>query len=161
MKPSLKIIFDWSEFLPPSLSPFGYNETVAQDYFHLTKEEALRKGFSWKDDDSAIQFQGSKYVLQDTIQEESEEVCKAVLHCEITGKPYKVIAQEFDLCKKMKIPISRLCPDERHRLRMLRKNPRKIWTRQCPKCNEKIQTTYSPERPEIVYCESCYLQFIY
>ena len=31
------------------LSPFGYNETIAQDYFPLTREEALAKGFNWSD----------------------------------------------------------------------------------------------------------------
>ena len=31
---------EWGEFFSPSLSPFGYNETVAQEYFPLTKEEA-------------------------------------------------------------------------------------------------------------------------
>jgi len=29
------------------------------------------------------------------------------------------------------------------------------------KCSKSIQTSYSPERPEIVYCEQCYLQEIY
>jgi len=29
------------EFFHPSLSPFGYNETVAQEYFPLSKEATL------------------------------------------------------------------------------------------------------------------------
>ena len=32
---------EWGEFFPASISPFGYNETVAQEYFPLTREEAL------------------------------------------------------------------------------------------------------------------------
>ena len=32
---------EWGEFFPSSLSPFGYNETVAQEYFPLTREEVL------------------------------------------------------------------------------------------------------------------------
>ncbi|MEI8092157.1 MAG: hypothetical protein WCG98_08430 [bacterium] len=31
------------EFFPTSLSPFGYNETVAMEYFPLTKEEAMKQ----------------------------------------------------------------------------------------------------------------------
>ena len=34
---------EWGEFLPPKLSPFGYNETVAQERYPLTKEEALKQ----------------------------------------------------------------------------------------------------------------------
>ena len=32
---------EWGEFFPSTLSPFGYNETVAQEYFPLTREEVL------------------------------------------------------------------------------------------------------------------------
>jgi hypothetical protein len=31
------------EFFPSSLSPFGYNETQAQEYFPLTKDEAVQQ----------------------------------------------------------------------------------------------------------------------
>ncbi|USN57484.1 MAG: hypothetical protein H6766_03455 [Candidatus Peribacteria bacterium] len=37
------------EFFHPSLSPFGYNETVAQEYFPLTKDEALARGYKRSD----------------------------------------------------------------------------------------------------------------
>ncbi|MCX6807300.1 MAG: hypothetical protein NTZ80_00605, partial [Patescibacteria group bacterium] len=40
---------EWGEFFHPSLSPFGYNETVAQEYFPLAKEQALEQGFNWSD----------------------------------------------------------------------------------------------------------------
>ena len=40
---------EWGEFFPSSLSPFGYNETVASEYFPLSKEEALKQGFNWSD----------------------------------------------------------------------------------------------------------------
>jgi len=36
------------------------------------------------------------------------------------------------------------------------RNPRKLYDRKCDKCSIDIKTTYSPERPEIVYCEECY-----
>ncbi len=32
---------EWWEFFPASMSPFGYNETVAQEYFPLSREEVL------------------------------------------------------------------------------------------------------------------------
>ena len=34
---------EWGEFFPASMSPFGYNETVAQEYFPLSREEVLGK----------------------------------------------------------------------------------------------------------------------
>lgn len=40
---------EWGHFFPTYLSSFGYNESLAQDYFPLQKEEALRLGFNWND----------------------------------------------------------------------------------------------------------------
>ncbi len=34
---------EWGEFFPHSLSPFGYNESIAQDFFPLFKDEALKR----------------------------------------------------------------------------------------------------------------------
>ena len=31
----------------------------------------------------------------------------------------------------------------------------------CDKCKTEIQTSYPPDRPEIVYCEDCYKQEVY
>jgi hypothetical protein len=39
----MKSTGEWGEFFPLSLSLFGYNETVAQDYFPLAQEEAIQK----------------------------------------------------------------------------------------------------------------------
>jgi len=35
-----EIIYRYGEFFPPELSPFSYNETIAQEYFPLTKEKS-------------------------------------------------------------------------------------------------------------------------
>jgi hypothetical protein len=35
---------EWGEFFPSSMSPFGYNETVAQEYYPMTREQALGVG---------------------------------------------------------------------------------------------------------------------
>ena len=37
-------IFD--QFFPPKLSPFGFNETLGYDYYPITKEWVLQKGFN-------------------------------------------------------------------------------------------------------------------
>ena len=91
----------------------------------------------------------------------TDDICQKILLCKITGKPYKIIPQELKFYKDMGIPIPRICPDQRHKERMTLRNPRKLWARKCMKCQKDIQTTYAPERPEIVYCEECYLASVY
>jgi len=106
-------------------------------------------------------YKGPKIEMPDKIEDTSEDICKKILICEVTAKPYKIIPQEFEFYKKMNLPLARRCPDQRHRDRVALRNPRKLWDRKCSKCSKDIKTTYSPDRPEIVYCEKCYLEQVY
>lgn len=36
-------------FSPADCSPFWYNETIAMEYYPLTKQEALDKKYNWSD----------------------------------------------------------------------------------------------------------------
>lgn len=38
---------EYGEFFPIKISPFNYNETLAQDYFPLDKEDVIKKGWRW------------------------------------------------------------------------------------------------------------------
>lgn len=155
---------EWGEFFPPSLSPFGYNETVAQEYFPLSKEEALQKDFHWSDYESPKPdvkkiIPASK--LPDTIKDIPDDILNWAIECEVTRKPFKIIKQELLFYREHNLPVPRRHPDQRHKDRIKLRNPRKLWQRECMKCGRKIQTTYAPDRPETVYCEACYLQEVY
>ena len=152
---------EWGEFFPSSISPFTYNETVANEYFPLTKKESLAQGYKWKDGDLSSQHQGPDYQISENINDVKNDITTAILKCEATGKLYKIIPQELKFYKQMNLPIPRKCPDQRHKERMALRNPRKLFDRNCTKCNSEIQTTYSPDRKEIVYCEKCYLKEVY
>ena len=40
---------EWGEFFPAKYSHFGYNQTMNMTKYPLTKDEALRQGFTWSD----------------------------------------------------------------------------------------------------------------
>lgn len=152
---------EWGEFFPVTHSPFCYNETVAHEYFPLSKEETLQKGWKWKDEEHEV-FEGTKNItIPDDILEVNEDITKAVLTCEICGKLYKIIAQELRLYKKIDSPIPRTCPNCRYLQRLTMLPPWQLWKRSCTKCNQEILTTFAQKRPEIVYCEKCYLEAVY
>ena len=77
------------KFLDSSISPFAYNETVAQDYFPLSKEEALAKGYSRQDNhyDPTIP-EGVETLKGDQIPSDittvTDEILKKILICEIS-----------------------------------------------------------------------------
>lgn len=151
---------EWGEFFPMSISPFAYNETVAQEYFPVTREEAKKLGVRWKEDNSK-EFQSQRVIIPDDIKEVSDSICYEILACEITGRNFRIIPQELTFYRRMNLPIPRRHPDQRHADRIAKRNPRKLWERACDKCGGKILTSYAPETPVKVYCEECYLKEVY
>ena len=152
---------EWGEFFPMGLSPFAYNETVAQDYFPVTKEEALSKGLKWKEDVEKTAYQGPKLLPPPDAKEAGPEVTKSIFTCNVSGKLYKITPQELALYKKLDVPLPQKAPEQRFKERMARKNPRMLWVRPCSDCGVQMETVYSPKRPEKVLCEACYLKTVY
>ncbi|MFA7681479.1 MAG: hypothetical protein WCX61_00445 [Candidatus Peribacteraceae bacterium] len=160
----MKSTGEFGEFFPVSLSPFAYNESVAQEYFPLSKEEVFKRGWKWRDQKDEMP-KVEKIIpaekLPDSIDDIPDDILNWAIECEATRRPFRIIKQELDFYRQMKLPIPHYHPDERHKRRMMLRNPRKLWDRTCAKCKKEIQTTYSPERPEMVYCEECYLKEVY
>jgi hypothetical protein len=104
---------------------------------------------------------GPPAVAPESIATVDDAITKSILLCEATKKPYRIITQELAFYRRMGVPVPQLSPEERHRRRVQMRNPRRLWNRPCAKCAKDTQTTYAPERPEIVYCEQCYLDTVY
>ncbi|MBU0668313.1 hypothetical protein KJ835_04295, partial [Patescibacteria group bacterium] len=152
---------EWGEFFPMNISHFGYNETVANEYFLLQKAEALKLGAQWQEEDTLSSYRGPIIKVPDDIKQVDDRITKQILTCGDCGKNYQIIAQELKFYKQMELPIPLKCNNCRHKDRMILRNPRKLWNRTCAKCSAEIQTSYAPNRPEIVYCEKCYLKEVY
>jgi hypothetical protein len=155
---------EWGEFLPIDSSLFGYNKTTAALYYPLTKEEANAKGWKWDDYEpplSDVQKTIPAEKLPDNIKDIPDDVLNWAIVCEKTQKPFKIQPLELRLLRQMRVPLPRRHPEVRHRDRFALRNPRKLWTRECGKCQKEIETTYAPDRPEKILCEECYLQTVY
>ncbi|MBU0648206.1 hypothetical protein KJ855_03420 [Patescibacteria group bacterium] len=178
---------EWGEFYPMNMSAFGYNESVANSYLPMTKEEVLKYGAKWLDIDYSMKYDGPLYEPHDDIvvyQKSKDEVDKllaGILKCETSGRPFKIMPQELAFYLAQGIPIPREHYDVRHDRRFNTRNPRKLWHRQCMcegqgssgkdqgssggcmhegRCKNEFETTYAPERSERVYCEECYQKVI-
>ncbi|MFI5205883.1 MAG: hypothetical protein ACHQVK_02990 [Candidatus Paceibacterales bacterium] len=153
---------EWGESFPISLAIFPYNDTLAQDYYPLSKEEVIARGWKWQDpEETNSKYLGAIASPPDNIQDATESVCSQIFICEASGKHFKIIPQEFKLYQKMQIPLPRKSFFERHRENLKMRNPRKVWERKCDKCGMMMQTSYATGRPEKVYCEGCYLKEVY
>jgi hypothetical protein len=145
---------------PVDLCPWAYNESTAYEFFPITKEEALAKGFTWRDPDQR-EYLPATMEVPDHIKDVTDEILQAVLKCEACGKNYQIIPKELVFLRRFKFPIPRHCPLCRDRARIKQMNPMEKYDRNCDKCKISIETSYAPDRPEIVYCENCYKREVY
>ena len=179
------IIYKYGEFFPSELSYFKYNETNAQDLFPLKEEDIENKGLQWQDKFQLTSGKETikSEDIPDGITDVSDSITKEVLSCVQCNRNYKVIDAEMIFYRRMKIPIPRKCFYCRHKERFALHRPSRLWHRKCQcigstndkrpttndaykntvthfhgaeKCPNEFETSYSPDRKEIVYCEACY-----
>lgn len=148
---------EWGEFFPISTSTYAYNETLAQDYFPLSKEEVKEKGWDWFDEvGKKDQYMGPEVEIPDNIDDVSQDICGKILTCESSGKQYKIIPQELAFHKQLHVPLPRSSFFARYRKQLAKRNVRTLYDRSCDKCDSEVRTTYTPDQPEKIYCEPCY-----
>jgi hypothetical protein len=155
-------LYAYGEFLPPELSPFGYNETMSYEYDPITKNEAEKTGYNWYD--IVIPKYDITYkseLLPKTFKETPQNITKEVIQCSSCEKAYNINIIEMELLKSYNQPIPHSCPSCRYERRFNRNNLPVSYNRNCAKCEKAIKTPYAPEKPEIIYCEKCYQQEVY
>ena len=134
-----KIEYRYGEFFPTEISPFAYNETLAQEFFPISKVEVEAKGYRW------YETKGQNYGITtktedipDHIKDASDNILKEIIECAHKGacnekctKAFRVINSELQFYRQMNIALPRLCPNCRHFERLAFRNPMKLWHRRC------------------------------
>ena len=168
------IVYRYGEFFPVEFSPFGYNQTVAYEHFPLTQQQAIERGYAWRD---PIERDYQPTMKAGDIPDQSKDVpgsiVNEIIQCSHEGKcahnctsAFRIITQELQFYRRFALPFPRLCVSCRHYERLQKRNSLHLYHRTCMcsqphphhegKCPNEFETSYAPERTEIVYCESCY-----
>ena len=161
--------WSWGEFFDPSLSPFGYNETVAQEYFPLTREEALARWYKRQDKNyDPVIPEWVETIERKNFSDEERNVLrddpnivKKIFICEMSGRPFRLISQEVAFYKKHNIQLPSKHPDVRHQERLAKRPPRELHLRNCDKCGKEMISVYDKNFEGNVYCEACYQKEVY
>ncbi len=157
-KDKLGRLYDYGEFFPLELSPFPYNDTVAQRFFPLTKEQAEERGFWWQElEERPYQITKKTSDLPDHIKDVQDSILKETIECEKCRKGFKVIPRELEFLRKMNVPFPRNCPWCRinEKFDQWIKNLRVI-DRKCSECGIEFQTHYSEDEVKDILCKTCY-----
>ncbi|MDD5026299.1 MAG: hypothetical protein PHH13_02875, partial [Candidatus Peribacteraceae bacterium] len=118
---------EYGEFFPTGRSLYAYNESVAQDFFPLTKKEADKRGWRWREGVDEMP-KATKVIpaskLPDSIDSVPDDIVNWAIECEATKRPFKIIKQELEFYRKMHLPIPHFHPDERLRRLLALRTPR-------------------------------------
>ena len=173
------IIYHYGDFLPVDFSPFAYNETLAQDFFPLTKEQAEKKGYKWRDPEKrSYQVTLETKDIPDDIKDVEEDILQKIIGCEKCREPYRIIKLELEFLKTKKLPVPRLCPNCRYLARFEFVNPPELRPNKCQcagvkddrgiyqnsikhfhednHCPNEFNTSFRKGADNIIYCEQCY-----
>jgi hypothetical protein len=171
-------IYKYGDFFPSEFSPFSYNESLAQDYFPLNKENAVNQGYNWMGkEERNYKIDIKSENLSDNIADVDSTIIGKAIEClhhsqknhlklncdDYCTEAFKITEAEISFYKRIGLPLPRICPNCRHFTRLKHRNSLKLWHRKCMKegCNNEFETSYAPDRPEIIYCEKCYQQEVY
>jgi len=153
---------EYGEFFPVVRSPFGYNKTMSQVFYPLTRDEVEKKGWEW--DDYEPEFEEIDIMdsgeLPDHIRDVDDSILKKGVICSVSKKPFRMTPHELSFYRKQNLPLPRKHWLERYKARLNKRNPRRFWDRECGRCSKQIKTSYDPSRPEKVFCEKCYKEVV-
>ena len=128
-------VYKYGEYFPSEFSLWAYNETWAQKYFPLTKEEAIEKGFKWHDEGSrSYKITIEARNLPDHINNVSDSILNEVIECQHNGKncnqqcttAFRILPNELGFYKQINIALPHLCPSCRYGQRIKKKKPTQI-----------------------------------
>lgn len=155
------------EFFHPSLSPFGYNETVAYEYYPLSPSEAWTKGYKRQINnyDPIIPAWVDTLCKKDlsdrerSMLRETDDILKKIIICESSGRPFRIIRQELEYYRAHHLPLPSYHPDIRHEQRNKLRPWKQLFLRNCIACGTTMLSVYETE--ENIYCESCYQKEVF
>jgi hypothetical protein len=154
LKKHMRETKEYGEYFPIEVSAFGYNESLAQELFPLTKEEALAKGYRWTEREKTGKPQ--TYKTPARIADTPDIILKETLTCTSCNQNFRITEPELKFYHQQSLPVPEKCFNCRHTDRGNKRNPKIFYDRTCTKCKKETTTTFPPESKTIIYCEKCY-----
>ncbi len=107
---------EWWEYPSPSISPWWYNETMANLYFPEEKEGITKMWFEWNEYTPAPP-EATKYIpaekLPENITDIPDDILNWAIECEVSKKYFKITKQELSFYRKNSLSVPRRHPNVR------------------------------------------------
>ncbi|MBI2415779.1 MAG: zinc-ribbon domain containing protein [Candidatus Kerfeldbacteria bacterium] len=76
--------------------------------------------------------------------------------CKQCSKTFQISSDDQTFYQKISVPEPTLCPDCRSQRRLVWRNERSLYSRQCDLCHKPIISLYRANSPYTVYCYACW-----
>ena len=141
--------------------------------WQITEDKKYDNLKSWKDLPESVDAV-SDTILSEAILCKAWDTDKNLAQAHRCTKGFRLIPNELAVYKSFGLPLPRQCANTRNFELAGLRNPVDFYQRQCAcdyevhknraqhshhptgRCSNEFETSYSPDRPEIVYCEQCY-----
>src|SRR3989339_2288168 len=77
-------------------------------------------------------------------------------NCQNCKVDFVIEPDDFLFYEKIKVPPPTFCPECRMIRRMMWRNCRSLFKRECGNCGKSLISMYSPEKTKIIYCLDCW-----
>ena len=116
-------IYKYGEFFPVEISLWAYNETWANKFYPLTKEQTLKQGYNWRDQiEREYNISIKSNDLPNNIDDVSDKILDEVIECEHNGQNcnqqctevFKILPNELQFYRQINLALPHLCPNCRY-----------------------------------------------
>jgi len=94
---------EWGKFFPIEFSPFPINKSVGHEYYPVSHEKALSRGWRWEEKEESTSSSSADLNL---------------LQCDFSGQLFRIIPQERSLLNRLRVELPAKSPQVRHSERM-------------------------------------------
>ncbi len=152
---------EWGEWISPRYSIFGYNETVAQQFFPSFESDARAHGFRWTQPKvlSRELVPINAADLPDCIEQVNDSILGSVIKSSCSNKLFKITSRELAFYRQYRIPLPVAHPDERNDERARHRRDFKLYPHTCHSCGRSIASSLDPSQGLVVYCTPCYTKW--
>lgn len=173
------------EFFDSSISPFPYNDTIANDFYPIKPEQLTILEPEKIISNALIDFWWTEKVkvkrrtkeqeinvpegmasilakdIPNNIWEIKDDILDKAIICEISNRPFRIVWPELAFYRKHSLPLPRKHPDIRHIEKVQKRPGKELYLKKCDKCQQEMISVYWENSPYKVYCETCYNKEIY
>jgi hypothetical protein len=155
---SLGCLHYLGDFPPIELSYFGYNDSVANDLYFLSKDEIIKNNYPFQQNQHRDIFTDtiSSELLPDSIHDVADDILEKIITSPKTQRQYKITKDELIFYRKHNIPLPRESFYERYNRRFKLSTSFKLYKSKSSKSGIDIVTCYDPKESHIVWSEDEY-----